>query len=342
MPLAASFELNGAGADSTRHQRLILDFTLFFCLLGIAQYLGQFVIGPRLAYPMDNFGPQGFVSITKNYNALIPIRYGATTLKANGVFLLEPSYFSQTVAVGLVMEATGPRRWMRLACYLGGFVVAYSGTGLLMLVLGVAGVDRRREALRDPRATFSSWAWSCWRSANHSGSTSSSIARPSSNPRARAVTRVTSAAYTCSNSTCGRIRSARLFGMGSGMMFRSTPWPQFFVAETGWVKILVEFGLVGFIAYFGFLFFCIFSANQSPALRACIAVTPMLSGILDPWSHALVLGLLVWMPPRPANSQFGTRAPEPDPLVARTVVGRRPSRAPTTRGHAPPGRRLTS
>jgi hypothetical protein len=146
------------------------------------------------------------------------------------------------------------------------------------------------------------------------------------------------------------------------MMFRSTPWPQFFVAETGWVKILIEFGLVGFITYFGFLFYCIFSSHQPLSVRACVAVTPMLSGILDPWSHALMLGLLVWMPPRAEYLSKGDpmRAPHPldrqeakRPSVEATATSapvspapRRqpmPSRTRTQVGHGPPlppGKRL--
>jgi len=100
-----------------------------------------------------------------------------------------------------------------------------------------------------------------------------------------------------------------LFGLGAGMMYRTTPWPQFFVAETGWVKILIEFGLIGFVAFFGFLYYCIFSSRQSLVLRACIGVTPLLSGILDPWSHALMLTLLVWMPAGPAAKEHPDLAP---------------------------------
>lgn len=314
VPLAASFELHGAGVDSSVHQRRILDFALFFCLLGLAQYLGQFVIGQRLAYPIDNFGPRGgFVSITSNYNALIPIRYGATTLKANGVFLLEPSYYSQTLAAGFAMEASGPRRWKRLACFGAGFVVAYSGTGLLMLfpALAVLIIAEKRYDIMGYLMV--------------AGVVMLAFAKPLglevfldranefSSTRSSGYMRYVGGIHLFEQYLWPHPQRA-LFGMGSGMMFRSTPWPQFFVAETGWVKILIEFGLVGFITYFGFLFYCIFSSRQSPAVRACVAVTPMLSGILDPWSHALMLGLLVWMPPR---ADFVTRGePErmPHPL----------------------------
>lgn len=315
VPLAASFQLNGAGFDSEVHQRRILDYALFFCLVGIAQYLSQFVIGPKLAFPIDNFGPRGVIGITKGYNAIIPIKYGASTLKANGVFLLEPSYYSQTLAAGFALEATGPRRLKRLACFIAGFAVAYSGTGFLMLgpaiavlivaekryeiffyllIAGLVGVLFAKPLGLQPMLDR----------ADEFGSTRSS-------GYMRYV-----GGWHLFEQYLWPYPNRALFGLGSGMMFRTTPWPMFFTAETGWVKILIEFGLVGFISYFGFLFFCIFSSKQPLSVRACIAVTPMLSGILDPWSHALALGLLVWMPPKLAllPEHMRDAAREPDTL----------------------------
>jgi hypothetical protein len=40
----------------------------------------------------------------------------------------------------------------------------------------------------------------------------------------------------------------------------------------------------------------------------------MLSGILDPWSHAHMLGLLVWMPPRAESVAKGDPMRVPHPL----------------------------
>jgi hypothetical protein len=351
VPLAASFELHGAGANSDVQMNRVLNFCLFFCLVGIAQYLLQFVIGPRLAFPIDSFGPRGALTITKNYNALIPIKYGAHTLKANGVFLLEPSYYSQTCAAGFVLEATGPRRLKRLACFCAGFVVAYSGTGLLMLsaALPVLIIAEKRYDILAYLLVLGILMLALAKPlglevfldrANEFGSTRSS-----------GYMRYVGGVHLFDQYLWPYPKRA-LFGMGSGMMFRSTPWPLFFVAETGWVKILIEFGLVGFVTYFGFLFFCIFSSRQSLTVRACVAVTPLLSGILDPWSHALMLGLLVWMPPRKDIVQLGDPAPKPDqprepePAPGPFSVGPRPqpkrARTQTQSGNPPPGRRLTS
>ena len=296
VPLAHAFELRGAGEDASVHTRRFLDFALFICLIGIAQYLLQFVIGQRFAYPIEHFPPPGPISVTKAYNTLNPVRYGQPTLKSNGVFLLEPSYYSQMLALGFAFEASTKRRLKRLACFCAGFVVAYSGTGLVMLavVLGILIVAERRFEI----LAFLALA----------GIVGIAFAKPLgleifldratefSSTRSSGYMRYVGGIHLFDQYLWPYPKKA-LFGIGSGMMFRTTPWPLFFVAETGWVKILIEFGIVGFVSFFGFLFYCAFSARQPLSVRACIAVTLLLSGILDPWSHALILSLLVWMPP---------------------------------------------
>lgn len=302
IPLAHAFTLHGVGEDSAVHMRRFRDFSFALCLLGITQYLAQFVIGQRLAYPVEHFGPSGFIGITKTYNSLIPIRYGAAVLKSNGVFLLEPSYYSQMCAAGFAAEAAGPRRLLRLGFLSAGFVVAYSGTGLLMLAPALAVLiiaERRYEILAFLLIIAAAGA-----------AFSKQLGLELFLERAAEFNDTKSSGYM---RYVGGVHlfeqylwpypQRALFGMGSGMMFRSTPWPKFYVAETGWVKMLIEFGLVGFVTYFGYLFLSVFKTKQPLTLRACIAVTLVLSGILDPWSHALILSLLVWMPP--------SAAPEP-------------------------------
>ncbi len=304
IPLAHAFQLVGAGEDGAVHLRRFLDFALFIAIVGIAQYALQFVIGARYAYPLEHFPPPGPISITKSYNTLVPLRYGATTFKSNGVFMLEPSYYSQMMAAGFALEAAGPRRLKRLACFLAGFVVAYSGTGLLMLGPALAVLilaERRWEIL-----VFLLLA----------GAVLAAFAEPLGldlfvqragefqSTRSSGYMRYVGGWHLFEQYLWPYPKRA-LFGMGAGMMLRSTPWPEFFVAETGWVKILIEFGLLGFVSFFGFLFFCIFAAKQSITLRACVAVTPLLSGILDPWSHSLMLTLLVWMPPTTVEALRG-------------------------------------
>jgi hypothetical protein len=300
IPLAHAFTLHGAGVDSAVHMRRIRDLSLFLCLVGIVQYASQFAVGTRLAFPIENFLPGGgFIGVTKTYNCVIPIRYGSSTFKSNGVFLLEPSYYSQMLALGFALEASGPRRLARLGCFCAGFVVAYSGTGFLMLTPALAVLiiaEKRYEILAFLLIIVAAAA-----------AFSKPLGLDLFLERAGEFNSTKSSGYMryvggfhLFEQYLWPYPQRALFGMGSGMMFRSTPWPAFYVAETGWVKMLIEFGLVGFITYFGYLFCSAFRNTQALTIRACISVTLVLSGILDPWSHALILTMLVWMPPSKA------------------------------------------
>ncbi|HKU41654.1 MAG TPA: hypothetical protein VJR89_26030 [Polyangiales bacterium] len=350
IPLAHAFTLNGAGEDAEVHLRRFRNFSIALCLLGIGQYLAQFVIGQRFAYPVEHFGPSGFISVTKTYNCLIPIRFGSGTLKSNGVFLLEPSYYSQMCAAGFAAEAAGPRRLLRLGILSAGFVVAYSGTGILMLAPALAVLviaERRYEILAFLLIVAAAGA-----------AFSKQLGLEVFLERAGEFNSTKSSGYMryvggfhLFEQYLWPYPKRALFGMGSGMMFRSTPWPKFYVAETGWVKMLIEFGLVGFITYFGYLFYSVFSTKQPLTLRACIAVTLVLSGILDPWSHALILSLLVWMPPlkalQPAaqpelqRPQVAAQAiPKAEPVVAPPVRTTQPGTG-LARTRPPPQRRPT-
>jgi hypothetical protein len=68
-----------------------------------------------------------------NYHLFYPISDGHWLNKSNGVFLLEPSFLSQFSAVALLLEFFGRRRARRLLLYGAALVVAFAGTGLLLI-----------------------------------------------------------------------------------------------------------------------------------------------------------------------------------------------------------------
>jgi hypothetical protein len=87
-----------------------------------------------------------------------------------------------------------------------------------------------------------------------------------------------------------------LFGLGAGMMMRTTPWPMYNASETGWAKLILEFGVIGATTYFVFLYMCVFKARQPSVLRMALAAMTLLNGIFDPPHHGMILSLLIWMP----------------------------------------------
>ena len=86
--------------------------------------------------------------------------YGSHEYRANGVFLLEPSFFSQVLAVGIVAELCTFGRLSRLALFGLALIVSYSGTGLIVLAvcLPLCLIGRTLVASITPAVNTGMWA----------------------------------------------------------------------------------------------------------------------------------------------------------------------------------------
>lgn len=84
--------------------------------------------------------------LVNGYNTAYPISYGSSLIKANGVFCLEPSFCSQILALGVVGQLVlGEKQW-RVAIMLPAIVATVSGTGVLLLMVGLLVLMVRRGA----------------------------------------------------------------------------------------------------------------------------------------------------------------------------------------------------
>jgi hypothetical protein len=327
------FQLQGL-TDEHRAEQLarFVNLTFFICIAGILQYFAQFAIGARYAYPIEHFTPHSF--ITHNYNYLNVLRYGSTTYKSNGFFLLEPSFYSQTLAIGFGLEAAGRRRYWRLATYAVGFGVSFSGTGLIMMafVLPTLMIAYRRYSLLLLLGVAGFTAVLFGESLGLGLFLERS--REFESTDSSGYQRYIGPAMLFGQYLWGDPQRW-LFGLGAGMMMRMTPKPIFNAAETGWAKLILEFGLVGSIAYFAFLYTCIFKSNQPSVLRVSFAVMTLLSGILDPPVHGLIIPLLIWMAPSQPALDPGTEVKAPSTSLAlRPAAGARyPAGARYRTGH---------
>lgn len=122
-------------APDTLDYRRLLDLAnasfLLVALCGIVQFVGQFVVGTSLTYALDLHLPSAL--FLENFNRLNPLFYGSNYLKSNGFFLAEPSFFSQYVAIGVIIELMTRRRLSWLLVYALALVFSFSGTGFIML-----------------------------------------------------------------------------------------------------------------------------------------------------------------------------------------------------------------
>jgi hypothetical protein len=306
------FQLYGLGPDPQVHLNRFVNLTFVICILGIVQYFAQFVIGPKYAYPIEHFTPPSL--ITHGYNYLNVLRYGSTTYKSNGLVLLEPSFYSQTLAIGFGLEAANRRRMVRLAIYVVGFGVSFSGTGLIMMafVLPTLMIAYKRYSLLVLLLVGGLTVLSFGESLGLGLFLERS--REFESTDSSGYQRYIGPALLFGQYLWGEPRRW-LFGLGAGMMTRMTPKPMFNAAETGWAKLILEFGLVGSGAYFFFLYANVFRSRQPAVLRVSLAVMTLLSGILDSPVHGMIIPLLVWLAPSPSDhgqDDAGLTAPQPE------------------------------
>jgi hypothetical protein len=103
-----------------------------------------------------------------------------------------------------------------------------------------------------------------------------------------------------------------LFGYGAGAFSNYASHARYPVAEMALFKMVFEFGLVGALAYFGFLFCCLYSSPAPRLLTVAVGITYLLNGMYASFAHGLALSLLIWNSARAegdAGSQAGSAAP---------------------------------
>lgn len=120
-----------APMDERRFFLLFTTILEIVAVAGIAEFVAQ-LVGLRL-FSFTGLVPPQYL-IEREYDVLAPFP-GTGLFRSNGFFLVEPSVFSQFMAVGAIIEWLLFKRTARLALYLIGLFVSVSGTG--WLVLGV-------------------------------------------------------------------------------------------------------------------------------------------------------------------------------------------------------------
>jgi len=106
-------------------------------VLAIAQFFAQFVVDGRQLIQFFGVFPDFLLASYSagGVNTIIPIYEGSSLIKSNGMFLSEPSTLSQITALGILIEILefGRPRYLFLLAF--GYLLSYSGTGLMTLLV---------------------------------------------------------------------------------------------------------------------------------------------------------------------------------------------------------------
>jgi hypothetical protein len=107
---------------------IVIRCLAFIAVCGMVAFLAQFA-GIRI-FSFKAFVPAS-LSMESLYNVEIPL--GGSIIKANGFFLVEPSTFSQFMALGLICEWMQSRRVTYIALFLFAMFCSASGTGWMVV-----------------------------------------------------------------------------------------------------------------------------------------------------------------------------------------------------------------
>ena len=281
-----------------------LHIAKLLAVLGIAQYFLQGFIDKAFLYPIDNLIPQEFV--VQGFNAQGTINYNSTQIRATGMFMLEPSFLSQFLAVAIIAESVTSRRIWPLGLYALGIIASHAGTGMLILlicmpfvvfihrrwdllalgVLGVAGIFAFGELLN---LDFI---------ANRAGEFD--------DPNSSGFARFVGGFYMFDQMLWPDFKRA-LFGYGAGAFMDYAHLFNIEVADMPMTKMIFEFGLVGAFTYFAFIASSLFASPLPRMLSVAIALTFLLNGMYVPFSHGLAMGLLVLTSTKKVQTVTATR-----------------------------------
>lgn len=230
---------------------------LVVCAIVAAQQAVQFTIGHQYWPDLNKLVPSAL--LVPQYNYLRETSYGSGTFMANGIFFLEPSICSQFLAMAIVVEIALFRR-LRLIAYAAGLLLTLAGSGLFVLALSLPFVIFRLGKRFLPYAL---------------------LALAVMMPIAQGVGWVDQIAARADEFThpasSGYIRYTQPL---TGMIDRLTSHPDQLFAGTGagstsidtghnslgLTKLVNEYGLLVGLAFYAFIFACIFGGAPSLAI----------------------------------------------------------------------------
>jgi hypothetical protein len=292
--------------------KFFLHIATLLSVLAIAQYFLQGFIDQALLYPIDNLVPQQFV--VQGFNSQGTISYGSTQVRATGMFMLEPSFLTQFLAVAIIAETLTSSRLWRLGLYAMGILVAHAGTGMLILaiVMPFVVITRRRWDLLLIGAVGIVLVFAFGEALNLDMITNR--AGEFNDPNSSGFARFVGGFYMFEEMLWPNLVRA-LFGYGAGSFLEYTHLFSIEVADMPMTKMIFEFGLVGAAVYFTFIASCLFSSPLPKLLSLGIGLSFLLNGMYVPFSHGLALGLLV-LTSLPPNRTVPVGKPQPAPTQA--------------------------
>jgi hypothetical protein len=276
-------------ADAESALRFFGDLTVVIAVLGVAQFALQFVAPRSYVFPIETYVPEHLRTL--GFHNIAPLFWQSPIFRSNGFVMLEPSELSQICALGLVTELAGRTRLVRLGLYASAMLVSYSGTGFLILAatLPVYVIIYRRWSLIGPAIVFGVAAV-LLSGPLHLDAFLHRTAEFAS-PRSSGFARFVGWRDLFDDKVWSSTGYA-LFGHGAGSFYEAAA--RYSAAEMSYSKMIYEFGVLGALLYFTFIFYCLFTTRAPFIVRLAAAVCFFMNGAYAPSATAFALSLVLW------------------------------------------------
>ena len=254
-----------------RFFRMVVKLGAAICVLGVVQYLIQYVWRPPFLFTWRSLiAPEYLIE----FNSLNPTTWGSGVYKANGFFLMEPSWLSQlgarTMLIAVIM-LRDPR--YLIPCGLA-LLATYSGTGIILFaIFGTIPL-----IMLMAKSKYLPWAIAALVAvplllglfANQLNlELFTSRLTEFSNPRASGYMRFVLGQQVFEQFLKEPVLTL-FFGSGPGA---TDSYFAGYVTDgfaAGWLKLSVDYGFFGFITFSSFMLTCVWQTTRSAVIAAAI------------------------------------------------------------------------
>jgi hypothetical protein len=282
--------------------RMFGRVAMFCAVAGIVQFDAQFFIQEPWLFKFNQVLPWRLQG-APGYNTVIPV---GELFKSNGFFLREPSHFSFLMALAILLELQTTRRLWRLATFGLALLLTYSGTGLLVLAVGLMFPLGRRTVLTLlVGGSVGLLLTLTLGEALNLDFTLSRVAEFGSE-RSSAYSRYVAPVLRLHAEFDSQPWSA-FIGHGPGTILRNA---RSFSFDPTWAKALYEYGLLGLMALIALVGYCLTRITASSSLRVALFVGWLITGgyLLSPENCALLYLLLCGWPASDRSAEAPTPA----------------------------------
>jgi hypothetical protein len=285
--------------------------------LAMAQFVAQFVVDAKQLVMFFGIVPDFlFDDVHRGGQYTIGAAYGGSSLmRSNGIFLAEPSFLSQFTALGILIEILEFRRPRYLLVMALGFLVAYSGTGsvLLLLFLPLAGLRHSKAGLA--ALLVAMFALGLFATGIMDLSAFTSRAGEFEDTGASGFGRFVAPFWLAAKAFETESWQALLLGSGPGAAKFVYTW--YGGSSVTWFKIFHEYGMIGSFIFVCFLASCL-RRSRCPGLvvAAIIFAYVFLQGMMT-----ITIALCTLSGPEPRRRRIGGSSQYQPSFVAGSAAG---------------------